>query len=665
MIDRHHEFHRMNIHQSGCSNGCFHQCIHSGDGRFVSGILAFVIGCGILATGCSKPLSRIDDANPTDIAKTNPWKTAASRLKKETDLAATKVVLATLSSDVEHSTGKRLPVLSAEAIQELAQLIPLSPEDRDEIASETFTPFDSAYLADCLYLRDAAVALALSGLPVEKQAELAFAWVCRQVYLQPWVQPVGPQRFLVHTLPPTAVLRRGFGSGLERMYVFLALLQQLELDGCLVGSSNPGPSTPVYDVTSPIKSLSDYEAAIAAAPRGPFWAVGVRIDSDVKLFDPWRGVAFPQTLNQLKADPEAAKAWIEDKANRSGLTLNDVKNPSVYLAVPVNSLAARMAEFERQLKSELGVKVAYDISSLRAQQAAFGDWKPTYWNPVNDPFAYGRAARTFLPVELGGADRDPAGSRLYDLYIREQIPASAFGQPVGLEEGLAIDRLRGAAAGKLYNSFIEPPNPRERIQRGQYQTAALDVVAKQQMYSSGLERLRAQNAAQQAQIINEWIATTNDLYNELRRARFNNDKDAEARVQTQIDKHWNQPGAILLIDKASAEVGRAEASLLLALCKHEQAERLQTRLEQAQGPDRERLQADALDAWRTALAAWRSYEQLSSAHAGFPNRAAHARQLSARAASFVEPKKSPKTDEKPPSGEKPQSDVKTPGGGKP
>ncbi|MCS6866590.1 MAG: hypothetical protein RMJ56_08030 [Gemmataceae bacterium] len=631
----------MNLpHDRGSTNGLPHQDLRAAT-------LATLAAVILLLAGCSKPLSRVDDANPAEVAKTNPWKTAASRLKKETDLAATKVVLATLSADVEHSTGQRLPVLSAEALQEVAQLIPLSPEDREEIAAEVFTPFDSAYLADCFYLRDAAIALALSGLPAEKQAELAFAWVCRQVYLHPWLQPVGPQQFLVHTLPPTAVLRRGFGSGLERMYVFLALLQQLELDGCLIGPSDPGPSTLIYEVTTPIKSLSDYEAAVAAAPRGPFWAVGVRIDNDVKLFDPWRGVVFPLTLNQLKANPEAAKAWAQDAAHRPRVTLDELNHPTVYLAVPVNSLSARMGEFERQLHSELHVKVAYDLSALRAKQAAFGNWQPRFWNPVGDPSAYGRVARTFLPVELGGADRAPAGGRLYDLYIREQIPASAFGQPAGLEEGLAIDRLRGAAAGKLYQSFIEPPNPRERIQRGQFQTAASDVVAKQQMYSNGLERLRAQNPAQQAQIINEWIATTNELYNELRRSRFNNDKDAEARVQAQIDKHWSQPGAILLIDRASAEVGRAEASLLLALCKHEQAERLQARLEQTTGSDRERLQADALDAWRTALAAWRSYEQLSSAHAGFPNRAAHARQLSARAAAFVEPKKLPKTDEKP------------------
>ena len=48
----------------------------------------------------------------------------------------------------------------------------------------------------------------------------------------------------------------------------------------------------------------------------------MRAGSDVRLFDPWRGMVFPVTLNQLKANPDAAKEWFEDKANISGATLS-------------------------------------------------------------------------------------------------------------------------------------------------------------------------------------------------------------------------------------------------------------------------------------------------------------------------------------------------------
>ena len=78
-------------------------------------------------------------------------------------------------------------------------------------------------------------------------------------------------------------------------------------------------------------------------------------------------------------------------------------------------------------------------------------------------------------------------------------------------------------------------------------------------------------------------------------------------------------------------MGLAEATLLLALCKHEMAERSQTRFERATGTDVARLRLDAIASWQTADSAWRSYRERSAAHAGFPGRAAHAQSLAARA----------------------------------
>jgi hypothetical protein len=270
-------------------------------------------------------------------------------------------------------------------------------------------------------------------------------------------------------------------------------------------------------------------------------------------------------------------------------------------------------------------------------RGGFPDPKPAFWNPPQDPYAYGRVARSYLPADLGGSDRAAPGGRLYDESLRAQIPQSAFEVPERLK---GADRLRLAAASALVLSFIEPPNPREAIQRGRFQDAAKDLVAKQEAFAQGLERLRTQDAAAQAQQIREWIDGANQASDELTRAQLNNNKALENAAQTQLEGVWKQAPAQWLIDKASAEVGRAEAAFLLALCKHEQAERFQTRLERAAGAEAARLQADARGAWQTALSAWRTYEQLSSAHAGFPGRAAQATDLSTRAAALAaEPKK--------------------------
>lgn len=599
--------------------------------RFLAGLSCFaVLLAAIMAVtigGCSKPPSTTTIADNTNAGpKGDPWKAAGARLKKQTDLATTKAALATLTSEV----GQTLPTLSEGDFTALEKVVPLSPADREEIHGAAFSAHDPVYLADCFYLRDAAKSLALTGLSPDQQADHAFAWVCRQVYLQPWVRSLGGPVYEPTALPPTTILRRGFGSGLERMYVFLALLQQLELEGCLIGGPDAGSGESRKGVSMTYPNLPQFKV-----PRGPFWAVGVRVGNDVRLFDPWRGQPFPVTLNQLKAKPDELKSWFEDKANISGATLDDAKKATVFLTVPVNALSPRIAAFETHLKGELGVKVAYDLKSLQTMQSALNP-KTMFWNPPNDPFAYGRVSHSFWPLEMGGSDRTPPSpTRLYETFLYNQIPTSAFRPPDGLAE-VPAQRIAVISASLLGASFVEPPNPRERIQRGQFQDAAKDIVTKQELFSAGLERLRTEDAAKQKELIKEWIETANKLYLAIGRAQVDNDPEAQAEAVARMEAHWKEPGSRLLVDKASAEVGRAEAAFLLALCKHEQAERAQLRFERATGSDAALLKLDALDAWKTALSAWRTYEQLSSAHAGFPGRSAHAKTLSERAAKFVE-----------------------------
>ncbi len=599
-----------------------------------SALLA-VIAALTSTSGCGKPPPGLKPDEKT--LKGDPWKVAGQRLKKDTDLAGCRAALGGLVNDLNTQNKESLPSLTEAELAELAKLVPLTAEDRDEVRATTFTAHDSAYLGDCLYLRDTARSLALHGLKSEEKADAAFAWVCRQVYLRPWVR-VADRPEGGTALPPTTVLRRGFGSGLERMYVFLALLQQLELDGCLIGPPDAGTLPAGLPLLTP-----DKKAYVTGAPRGPFWAVGVRIGTDMRLYDPWRGQPFPATLTQLKANPDAA--WFADAANTSGATPDDAKKATAFLAVPVSSLSARMATVDAKLKGNLGAKLSYNAKALRE---SFPDPKPAFWNPPDEPqlpsaYTYGRASRTFLPIDIGGNDRGPAGSRVYDAYQREQLPVSVFRVPEGLaQEGIAGQRLRAAAAGMLWLSYIEPPNPRERIQRGLFQDAAKDLVAKQETYSAGLERLRLNKDADQQ--ISEWISAIDGLYQEIGVARLKMDKNAEATSLAQIENHWKLPGALYLVDRLSSEVGLAEATLLLALCKHELAERSQARVDQARandatGAEVARLLPDALDSWKTAFSAWRTYEQLASAHAGFPGRGAHAHALATRAEKFANPPK--------------------------
>jgi hypothetical protein len=594
------------------------------------GIAALILGVSLLATGCGKPprLSQGDDKDA--VAKGDPWEAAAKRLRKETDVKGCKTALAALNHELTSAEKVEKPTaLSKEDENRLGTIVPLHATDRDEIRSANFSPHDPVYLAECLFLRDAARSLALSGLLPEQQTDIAFAWVCRQVALDPWLYEIAPNEFMGTALPPAQILRRGSGSGLERMYVFLALLQQMGLDGCLIGPPAMENIHAAYVAYTPDKST-----VLTGAPRGPFFAVGVRIEkekrADVRLYDPWRAEPIPAPLGQLRTQPESHRAWLEHPAARSGLTVEAAKTATAYLAVPVNALAPRMALLEKKLKDQIDVRLAIDPAALRDR---FGEPKLAYWNPAEDQYAYGRVARAFLPVEEGGeADRfDPKNKRLYAEYIRSQLPAAERVLPPDLLRNQAVigdvkERIEQHVKGAYFAAFMQPPTPRELVERGQFQDASRALVQRQDEFSRSL--LRVRNTEEAERKMREWAERATELYRSL-------GSDPDAR--TELDKHWQSQGAALVLDRAVGEVGRAEATLLLALCRHEQAERVQSRLEHAATADIPTLKQAAADAWGTAVREWSGYlEQYSSGQSASRAQSDHVRALADRARRFAQ-----------------------------
>jgi hypothetical protein len=588
------------------------------------GILAGLLASSsILSTGCGKPPKVGSTEEMRTAARGDPWEAAAKRLKKETDFKACKAVLGTLNHEL--STGdkaEKVPALAKSDEDALAGVVPLHASDREEIRSGTFSSHDPAYLAECLYLRDAARSLTIAGLSPEQLADIGFAWVCRQVALDPWLVEIKPGVQMGTALPAAQVLRRGSGSGLERIYVFISLLQQMGLDGCLLGPPGAAEIYAGYVALAP-----DKKTVFTGAPRGPFWAVGVRIEkdkkSDVKLYDPWRSEAFPATLNQMRANPDSYKTWFESAAAVSGITAADVKDAAIYLAVPVNSLAPRIALLEKKLKDL--VKLAINPVELRNR---FPDPKPSFWNPPDDRFAYGRAARTFLPIDQGGdADRsDPSGRALHDGYFRSLLPPAERVVPAELLRNEAViadikERIEERVKVAYLSAYLMPPTPREQVQRGQFQDASRMLVQRRDDFDKSL--LRVRNTEDAERKMREWAERSTDLYRSL-------GSDPNARAK--IDENWASQGALLVLDRAVGEVGQAEAALLLALCRHEQAERVQSRLENAASGDTTQLRQTALSAWGDAAREWSGYrEQFAAIHSPSPARTEHIRALAERA----------------------------------
>src|SRR5262249_27731506 len=105
-------------------------------GLSLAALLAASVAVAFSCGGCSKPPPPVQES--TDTVKGDPWKAAAVRLKKETDLVATKTALSALTADVSLQEGQKLPALSDEGFAALAALVPLSPADREEIRGAAF-----------------------------------------------------------------------------------------------------------------------------------------------------------------------------------------------------------------------------------------------------------------------------------------------------------------------------------------------------------------------------------------------------------------------------------------------------------------------------------------------------------------------------------------------
>lgn len=590
--------------------------------------------------GCTRPPTYAPDQTERDAV--DPWQGVVAQLRKENDPAGCRRILGKLNNDLALKPDAPQPAgLTPDAEKTLRELLRLRDDEVKEVRPASYSGLDPVYLSDCLYLRDAARALDVGGLPPGRQAELAFAWVCRQIVLQPWVS-AGPQGqpIAMPPVPPTAVLRRGSGSGLERAYVLLALLQQLDLDGSLVGPPEAADRDWTY-----LPEGTD------GLPRGPFWAVGVRAGADVLLFDPWRGEPVPGpngqgvgTLAQVRTNPDQLKVWREDKAHPWKVSPDEVKASVPFLVVSLSAVAPRMTRLEQELRSDLPVRLATDPVAQRRRfeaDAKVPDLK--FWNPPAEEFSYTRLLGSFTPAEEGGTAPD---GQLALRYKGSMIPPALFAAPpelaprnesdVGVPE--AVERIRLAALTSFGGSFLTPPTPREQIQRGQFRDATPRLVELRQEFGKAQDRVRQE----QDRGVKEWSEKAREVYTQLARAKEKErtNPGAVAEAQRAVDQFLHEGARTFgaLVDRTAADAGLAESTYLLAQCKHEQAEQLQARAERLTADPKQKTTAEkargqAASAWQEAKGWWDKYEPFAPTQdRAFPGRAAHAKRLAERAA---------------------------------
>lgn len=581
------------------------------------GFVAVSLGCPSKA-----PTTKVE--GPAKAAE-DPWPRALAELRKENDTATCRRVLSDLSGGLAANPAADQPTaLPAPAEKALRESMSLADADAGEVRGAGFTGLDAAYLADAFYLRDVARGIDDPTADTAVRADAAFAWIVRQVVLHPWLTP-GREGITVNPpLPPTYVLRRGSGSGLERAMAFLALLQQMGLDGCLVG--------PPEAANAPGLSHSPWGDK-KGIPNGPFWAVGVRTANGIRIYDPWNGVPLG-TLADAVANPDSVKA--------TGVPADKVKASIPFVAVPLSALAPRMQLLEKKLNPDVdptGVRLALDAPALLARIPG-----AKAWNPTADPFTATRSLASFLPLDEGGRDAEPAGQRLYDRYRFEQIPRDATALPPGLQAAEPRARILNGVVEAYNQSFLSPPTPLERAQRGQFSEVTPYLVGKRAEYDAAARRVATDRNHEEK--VRTWVAGANEVYAALSRAKLDEKTNPTAVLSAQdaVARFWKDQSAGLMaaIDGVAAGSGLAEATYLLARCKHEQAERLQVRADRlaaavVSGDPRSEAAAAkakqaAKDAWSEARDWWGRYETYAPAQeASFPGRTAHSKQLEARA----------------------------------
>src|SRR5437660_3059531 len=262
-------------------------------------------------------------------------------LHKAADYDDCRVAVQQLNLYIDGGPEEKPRSLSPEELELLKNKDQFGLDDGElaEVNRITFTPLDGHHLELCLLLHEAVRSLRLEKLAPLDQAAAGFAWVTRQVQLR---ERSGD------ALPPDFVLRRGFGTALERAHVFLAVLQQLGIDGCMLAiPGKPGEPTLRY------------------------WLPGALIDKQIYLFDTRLGLPLPgpkgqgiATLAQLRAQPDILRQLTVDDRAPYDVSQDQARQAEIHVACVLSALAPRMRYLQERLSGTDKVLLSVDPVAL-------------------------------------------------------------------------------------------------------------------------------------------------------------------------------------------------------------------------------------------------------------------------------------------------------------
>jgi len=540
----------------------------------------------------------------------NELEAVRETLRRDNDLTGCRNAVAQINSYLARHPDARKPAALTDDERKLLKQLQLDDDEINEISNQTFTPLDAQYLDQCFLLQETARSLDLEGMPDRDRAAAAFAWVIRQVRLR---EPDGDAS------PPQFVLRRGWGSPLERSLAFLAVLDQLAIPGCMVAVPQDGKE-----------------------PR--FWVPGALADGEIYLFEPRLGLPLAGTapsniltLAQLRSAPDTLAVVPADTDRPYDVTADQARRAEPHIALTLSALAPRMRYLKEDvLGGSSKVLPASDPTALlRAFQRAtdnraFLGSSVQLWNVPRSGNCSLRVLRSFFPPSEGGTDRptEPGKPWLPRLERFEQgltpwqyLPAAVQNLRPDIDPGLS---LRGSFARPFVELVYgerasgESSNrhrPREQMLRGRLDEATAGLV--DMLDDMQQLRTRLQAEEDQPRVLTQWLDEARKAQAALIRAeeQANRDKTPESLAlvkvaQAQRDDVWDKrkiekPG--LVLRGAALPPLSAETAYLLALCKHEQAEQAQTAMDRRKDRAARKDAATAAAAWKDAADRWKSF----------------------------------------------------------
>jgi hypothetical protein len=555
------------------------------------------------------------------VRDTDKLEGARRDLAKATDHGTCRNVIQQINLFLAEHPKQRPPALTDEQRAFLSEhcLGNSSDGEMAEVEGGVFTLLDARYLSECFLFRDAAQSLEVNSRSQAEQADAAFRWAVRQVRLR---ESSAASKTEGEPVPPEFVVRRGWGTVQERALVFLALLQQLGVDGCLVvAPAGNGASSQCW-ACGALVNANEKEAAAK---------------KEIRLFDPRLGIPLPgptgegvATLADVRKNPDLLKALTVNSIYPYDVTPEQVASSEIQLVAPLSGLSPRMAVLQKDLlgpsiKGRLTIQPKDSLERFMSVAASLN-------LPVRFDKRWTAVLRRFLPPDEGGSAKDFPFSlrllpgflgrnadsdttrmtrqKLYDLQLAAwgYFPERARDLPWGADLG----RRPRSIYGQLFSLFyLEPRRPRDLVLRGQYDEALGNLNLIRDKYDADKKRLSDALANGLDGHVKEWVDHAFEAYGALVRAEQVGANVPEAKHL--VDQIWGQNATplIVLIEGYAAKPLNAESVYLMALAWQEQAVRLQARLDRDRQAERVPTAADAEAAriaWQTALSWWRTLE---------------------------------------------------------